>query len=193
MQVLDNGRVRLLTYQDSGLLRLGADRAFTFKVDGNLKGALPLLEAKLGRKLVMGFAETPEKVLARFAVKHLRPIKGDEGTLTFGENEVSFQSNEKGESRTWRYDDIESISTSDAFHLSLTTWERQRFHYATRRVFNFQLKEPLAEDTYNLLWRRVARSATALRTQPGAMVSASRPPADSGMKLPGQCNKAGEL
>lgn len=156
LHLLDTGRVRILTYQDSPW-RLGADRAFSFKVDGDLRQAAALLGGKLERRLVTGFAGASGKVLARFSVKHLRPWRGDEGTLVFAEDSVSYQSGAKGESRTWTYDDIESIATSDVFHLSLTTYEHQELHYASRRVFNFQLKEPLREETYNLLWKRVNR------------------------------------
>lgn len=144
----------MLTYQDSAR-RLGADRAFSFQVDGDLKSASEFLAGKLDRRLVSSFARPTGNVLAQLAVKHLRPISGDEGTLTFGEDAVTYQSNDKRESRSWSYRDIESIATSDVFHLTLTTYEGQRLHYATRRVFNFQLKQPLPEDTYDKLWRRV--------------------------------------
>jgi len=157
LRLADDGRVRLLSYQDGTRWQLGADRAFNFDVDGNLKELVALLVGRLDQRLVVGFAETPGKILAEFPAKHLRPIRGDDAVLIFGEETVVFRSEEKGESRTWRYADIESINRLDSYHLTITTYERRKFHYATRRAFNFQLKRPMGDDTYNTLWRRLNR------------------------------------
>jgi hypothetical protein len=35
------------------------------------------------------------------------------------------------------------------------TFERARTHYGNRKGFNFQLKQPLAEERYTQLWRRL--------------------------------------
>jgi hypothetical protein len=156
LQLLDKGRVQLITYKDS-LLRAGADRAYSFRVEGDLKPVAALIDGKLERRLVLGWAQPVTAVLAKFAVKHLGTLRGDEGTLSFGEDRVVYESNDTAESRTWTYGDIESIATPDVFHLSLTTYERKGLQYAGWRVFNFQLKEPLREDIYNLLWQRVNR------------------------------------
>jgi hypothetical protein len=157
LRLLENGRVDLLTYENGPKVKLGADRTFHFQAEGDLREAAEFLRARLDQRLVSGFAGKPGKLLAQFAVKHPRPFGGDNGTLFFGEDQVVFQSEDKAESRAWRYKDIESISTSGPFQLSITTYERQKLHYATRRTFNFQLKQPISEETYNRLWRRVNR------------------------------------
>ena len=87
------------------------------------------------------------------AVKHLEILKGSQGRLQFSDNGVVFRaSNDRG-SRSWRYEDLESISSGSLYDLTLTTYEQQRFHYASRRVYNFQLKDSLPRDTYDALWR----------------------------------------
>jgi hypothetical protein len=155
LRLLDSGRIDLLSYEDGSKWKLGADRAFYFRVAGGPQNAAGFLAAKLDRRLVVGLPEKPAGILAEFPVKHLRPLGGDNGTLVFGEETVTFTSQDKAESRAWRYQDVESIATSGRDQLSITTYERQRFHYATRRVFNFQLKQPISEDTFNVLWRKV--------------------------------------
>lgn len=155
LRLLGSGRIDLLSYEDGSKLKLGADRVFHFQVDGGLQDVARFLAAKLDRRLVVGLPEKPAGILAEFAVKHLRPLRGDNGTLAFGPETVTFTSEDKDESRAWRYQDIESIATSGRDQLSITTYERHRFHYATGRVFNFQFKQPMSEETFNMLWRKV--------------------------------------
>jgi hypothetical protein len=77
--------------------------------------------------------------------------------LIVGEDRIVFRSDRKGESRTWRYADIDNISTTGPFQLTVTTFERSRANYGNRKGFNFQLKEQLEETRYNELWRQLNR------------------------------------
>ncbi len=157
LRLQDGGGVRVLSYQDQTKWLGGGDRAFNFHVEGSLNEAVEMLMPRLDQRLVIGFAYTPSRILAEFPVKHQRPLGGDDGTLYFGESTVVFRSSRPGESRTWRYSDIESISTSGPFQLTVSTYEQQKFHYANARAFNFQLKRRLDEEIYNTLWRRLNR------------------------------------
>jgi len=158
LRLLEGGRVDVLSYADSSKWKLGADRAFHFQAEGELKEAARLLAAKLDQRLVVGIPEKPANILAEFPVKHQRPLGGDSGTVVFGDDKVVFRSENEAESRTWRWEDIESISTTGHLQLTVTTYERQKFHYATRRVLNFQLKQPISEETFNVLWRKVNKA-----------------------------------
>ena len=75
--------------------------------------------------------------------------------LRFGPGHIVYKTDKKDNSRTWRYQDIDNISTSDPYQLTLTTYELARTHYGGRKGFNFQLKQPLDEKRFNLLWRRL--------------------------------------
>lgn len=50
--------------------------------------------------------------------------------------------------RTWRYSDIQFISSANPFQLTNTTLEKQ---------FHFQLKQAITESTYNQLWLEIER------------------------------------
>ena len=50
--------------------------------------------------------------------------------------------------RTWRYKDIQFISSAGPFQLSITTLEKQ---------FDFQLKQGITESNYNQLWLDIER------------------------------------
>src|SRR5207302_1412618 len=91
-------------------------------------------------------------------VKHLLRFGGDEGVLQAGPDEIVYQSGNQAESRTWRYQDIENISSSGPFQLTITTFERAKTHYGNLKGFNFELKQRLEEAQYNDLWRRLNQS-----------------------------------
>lgn len=142
---LSPGGVRLLTYRDSRL-RLGGDVGYSFE------GAVPaaelytMVKTKMGQRLVAEIAQ-PAGGLS-LAVKHLRSVRGSEGTLEFGADAVVYRTAVKRESRTWRYADIASIGSSGPFQFTLATLEKN---------FNFQLKEPLEETAYNRLWLEIEK------------------------------------
>ena len=91
------------------------------------------------------------------AVKHLGRITGSEGTLAFGEDSVVYTTEAKDDSRTWRYADIDSVSSRGPFQLTISTFEKERSQYGDRREFNFVLKQAITEAKYNELWLRIER------------------------------------
>lgn len=158
-QVSADRRLKLYTYEDRSNWRLGVDRVFELRwLDETISGEqiynfltshtrrpirASLVPAEIG---IVGF-DLP--------AKHLGIMKGNQGRLLFSAAMVVFKTDGEAASRTWRYDDLESISSAGPYDLTLTTYEQQRFHYASRRVYNFQLKEPLPRDVYDSLWRFV--------------------------------------
>jgi hypothetical protein len=147
-------RVRVLTYTDNPR-RLGADFAYTFDAlaGQNFTGSYPLLRDRLDQRFIAELADAAVQPLWSVPVKLLGTITGSEGTLTIGRDRIVYSTGRKGASRTWRYGDIDNISTSGPFALTFTTFERALEHYGNRKDFNFQLKEPLDERKYNELWR----------------------------------------
>lgn len=160
-QVEENRRLNVLTYEDRKW-RFGADRVFVF--DWQESRPTPeevyrFLETRVRRPIAAWLSlADPGDVRFAFPVKHLGIVNGTQGRLLFTDDRVFLmadQTDENQGNRTWRYLDLESISSSGQYDLTLTTYERQRFHYASRRVYRFQLREPLPSETYNALWRFV--------------------------------------
>ncbi len=152
-------QLKVLTYKDN-IWKLGADREYEFELtsDATLDRAYTFLKDRLDQRLVAGIEGTPSTLVWELPVKHLGRLTGDEGMLQVGESEIAYKSAKQGKSRVWRYSDIENISTSGPFQLSITTFERARSHYGNRKEFNFQLKEKLSESRYNEFWERLNRS-----------------------------------
>jgi len=152
-------RLKLLTYEDRSNWKLGADRTFEFAwADESISGQR-LYSFLIGHlKRPIAAALVPAEigtVQYSFPVKHLGVLKGMQGQLLFSENNVAFQSSSGRGDRSWRYQDLESISSAGPYDIALTTYEQKRFHYASRAVYNFQLKAALPRDSYDQLWRFV--------------------------------------
>jgi hypothetical protein len=144
-------RIRILSYKDSRL-RLGAD------VEFNFTGKLPAEElyrqwsAKLDQRFVAAMAQGDAQGDAvpgqSFGVKRLALVTGSEGILTFAAETIVYATPSKDQSRTWRYSDVQTVASSGAFQLTITTLETQ---------FNFQLKQPITEAGYNELWLQIEK------------------------------------
>jgi hypothetical protein len=108
--------------------------------------------------LVAAIPDRISNALWEIPVKHLLRFGGDEGVLQAGPGEIVYKSANQAESRTWRYQDIENISSAGPFQLTITTFERAKTHYGDRKGFNFELKQRLEEGRYNDLWLRLNQS-----------------------------------
>jgi len=137
------GRLHILTYKDSKL-RLGADVSYTFTGKIPIEAVFPQWRAKLDQRFVAAVGQTSD--LPSLPAKHLAAIRGSEGALTFASDSIVYAA--PNDSRTWRYSDIQFISSSGPFQLTVTTFEKQ---------FNFQLKQPMPESRYNQLWLDIER------------------------------------
>jgi hypothetical protein len=152
---LGRDTLRILTYEDSAL-RLGADRAYSFSLaPGNSFASLrEALRLHLDTRLVV--TDPPEQEPAWAApAKLLRLTTGTHGTLEFHEDAVVFRARQPGRGRQWRLADIDNVTSTDAYSLTLTTFERSRLHYGGRRDFQFQLKQPIDPARVESLWRRI--------------------------------------
>ncbi|MGA3017136.1 MAG: hypothetical protein ABSF62_08455 [Bryobacteraceae bacterium] len=149
----------VLTYQDNKW-KLGADREYRFDLvsDKTFEDPYQFLKGRLDQRFVAEIPDRISAVLWEIPVKHLLRFSGDEGVLQVGPDEIVYRSAKKSESRTWRYQDIENVSNSGPFQLTITTFERAKMHYGDRKGFNFELKQPLEEARYNDLWLRLNQS-----------------------------------
>lgn len=149
----------VLTYKDNKW-KLGADREYQFDLvsDKTFDAAYDALKNRLDQRFVAVIPDHVSNVLWNISVKHLLRFGGDEGVIQVGPDEIVYKSAKPGESRTWRYQDIDSISSSGPFQLTITSFERAKTHYGSLKGFNFELKQQLPEARYNDLWLRLNQS-----------------------------------
>lgn len=149
----------VLTYKDNKW-KLGADREYQFDLltEKTFEDAYNLLKDRLDQRFVAAIPDPPAALLWQVPAKHLLRFGGSDGVLEFGQDAIVYDSAKENESRTWRYQDIENISTSGPFQLTITTFERAKTHYGNLKGFNFQLKQRLEEARYNEVWLRLNQS-----------------------------------
>jgi len=153
---LSADKLTLVTHVDRKW-RLGLDKEYEFTLTPgqSFNGAYELLKDRLDQRFVAAVADQQIQPLWEIPVKLLGRLTGSEGVLEVGADHIVYKTTNKGQSRTWRYRDIENISSSGPFQLTLTTYERAKTHYGNLKGFNFQLKQTLDEKRFNLLWRRL--------------------------------------
>ena len=149
----------VLTYKDNKW-KLGADRQYEFDLvqDKTFVGAYELLKNRLDQRFVAEISDKVSQPLWEIPAKHLLRFGGDEGVLQVGAHAIVYKSEKEGESRTWRYEDIDNISSSGPFQLTVTTFERAKTDYGDRKGFQFELKQRLDDGRYNDLWLQLNES-----------------------------------
>ncbi|MGD0873110.1 MAG: hypothetical protein ABSB88_26495 [Bryobacteraceae bacterium] len=148
---LSPDHVTVLTYEDSRYF-FGADLSYEFTGKIPAVELYDLLKGRLDQRLVAALAETSWPVQYSVPAKHLlRGVfqnRGSQGTLSFGADAIAWSTASTDDSRTWRYRDIATISSSGPFDFTITTLEK---------TFHFQLKQVLAESQYNELWIEIEK------------------------------------
>ncbi|HVW86510.1 MAG TPA: hypothetical protein VHB50_17610 [Bryobacteraceae bacterium] len=148
--VLSPETLKIVTYEDQRW-ELGRDRVYVFDrlPPEFARDWYPVFASHLDRRFVAALADEKVKPDWRIPAKLIHGRGGSEGVLLAAASTVVYMSNRPGESRTWRIGDIENVSSSDPFDLTITTRER---------AFRFQLKQVLSEARFTDLWRRVNRA-----------------------------------
>ena len=137
--------IHILTYQD---------HSYDFR--GEIPAAVyALWKNRLDQRFVAEIADQQVQPEWRVPARYLTRMAGSQGVIEISRDRIVFKSDREDDSRTWRFSDIENISSSGPFQLTITTFERARFHYGDRKGFNFQLKEALSEARYDDLWRKI--------------------------------------
>lgn len=146
----------LVTYHDRKWF-LGVDKEFEFFLPKgkSFDAAYTVLKDKLDRRFVAAIADSKTGLVWELPVKLLGVMRGSDGVLQVGADRIVFKTDRPRQSRTWRYQDIENVSTSDRYQLTLTTYERAKTHYGSMKGFNFQLKQPLDDKQFEMLWKRL--------------------------------------
>ncbi len=156
---LSSGSLRILTYEDEGW-KLGRDREFIFDQlpDGFAQSMYEGWRKQLDQRLVARMASSQGPELWRMPAKLSGSIHGSEGVVIVQPESIVFESSKPGQSRTWRFADLENLASAGPFDLSVVTREHHGTWNAGAREFRFQLKEALPEPRFNELWRRLNSS-----------------------------------
>jgi hypothetical protein len=151
--------LRIKTYEDRRW-DFGRDREFVFdRLPKDLAAQLyPIFSRRLDQRFVAALADDQVKVSWEVPAKLLLWRGGSQGSIVVGSGSVIFRADLPQQSRTWRITDIDNVSSSGPFDLTITTFERATTSYASHKDFHFALKRPISEADYNALWTKVNQS-----------------------------------
>jgi hypothetical protein len=158
---LQPDRVRILSYRDSKW-QAGRDE------DNEFLGKIPAevqaqFRQRLGAKFVSAVGAPVAEAVWRIPVKLQERMRGSEGQLALTRDGLVFTSNERGASRSWPLDLLDSVSSSNPYELTVYTLERAGWTRGPRE-FRFQLKTPIPDQQYQALWRAVNATRMTIYT-----------------------------
>ena len=169
-EILSPTRVRIWTYQNRKLL-LGQEESLIFKIiDGEIDQKVSdFLRERIGRPLVTSLTkeENESAPLAQIPVKHLHRWSGCQGFLKVYADRLVYEAQDGHDSRSWRWTDIRAVGRPDIDRFEVLTFEPQIG--GPKRSYNFILKEPLTDKTYDLVWSRVFRPTPLIRVSGGGI------------------------
>jgi hypothetical protein len=147
-EIVSPAELRIHSYEDEGVLKLGHDRDFTFRLtSGQLtKELYEFLIMKSPRTVVTHVVFSGTEVIQEIPVRHRHRLGGCQGTLTIAQDKIIYRTDQPGDSRTWPLKDVESFASNDPFQLRVST---------AFETFTFDLKLPLKEATYEHIWKAV--------------------------------------
>ncbi|MGH9628039.1 MAG: hypothetical protein ACRD7E_06830 [Bryobacteraceae bacterium] len=139
-ELYDHARYRPLSHKTYVFKLLGATH------DENLTR---FLAEKLKRPVVGTYAGRSRPLFTMPAF-HRHRLGGCHGTIQIGPDGIRFISEKLSDSRTWLYRDIETIGSADPFHFRVSSFAE---------TYNFELKDRLSEEAYELAWQQLYRSS----------------------------------
>ena len=154
--------IRITTY-DLLKRRLTGRRTHIFRLpDGKHDEALTRFLVDTLARPVVGAYGAAEAGGFEIPAYHRHRLGGCHGKLEIGSGSIRFVTANKTDSRTWLYRDIDTIGSMAPFHFRVST---------LLETYNFDLKERLPADAYQLAWYRLYGLKADTSTEP----SSSRP------------------
>jgi len=148
-------QVVVLTYEDQGRLKFGADRRFDFEIrDGSVtQEMVAFLLSRTDRSIVTAvLPQLPPTPLFQVPVKHQRYGRGSDGTLRMYDDALVYMTDREGETRYWRFKDLFAVLPLDRYRYQVLAYEGGG---GDLRSFTFQLKADLPDTFARTLWARV--------------------------------------
>jgi hypothetical protein len=136
----------LTGYENRGRRRHG-DRRFRF----DLASAVPpevaaTLAQRVAKPARNGDPLPRTSAFATLPARHHTRTGGSNGTLRFRDGGIDYVTRAPGESRSWRWADVQTLANPDRYHLRVAGF---------RETFEFALEQPLSAQLFDQLWDHV--------------------------------------
>lgn len=173
--------LRLKTYANRGW-RLPGVKTFRFTLTSPVPPAVAAeLAARVGKPSRNGDPNRRLPAFATIPARHLTLLGGSNGVLRFGRDGIDYVTPSGPGSRSWRWNDIQTLANPDAYHFQV---------YGYLETFNFELKEPMSQALFNRLWDYVYGRGLQLGIHSRRGTEHARPGAANEMSSGGRQNAA---
>jgi len=155
LQIPSPKRIIVLTYEDQGWLKFGADRSFDFELrDGIVSPEIVAFVLDHTDRVVVTAVLPPvsKPLLFRQLVKHERHARGSDGVLLMYDDALVYGTERGTDSRYWRFRDIFAVLPLDRDRLQILAYEGGPGEV---RPFTFEMKSEMSDDFARALWARV--------------------------------------
>lgn len=133
----------LRSYENKSWYRPGEkDYAFRLAEPVPLAVAASLAQ-HVGKPSRNGLAGRDAGVFATIPARHPMHFGGSNGLLHFADDGIDYTTEKPGDSRHWRWSDIQTLANPDTYHLRVDGY---------RETYDFLLKEPLSRSLFDKLW-----------------------------------------
>lgn len=159
IQILSPTRVRVVTYEDQGWFKLGADRTYDFEVTGEpvSEDLVAYLLDRVSEPLVMAVVpEVDSDPLFQVPVKLRQRIRGSHGSLELLGDRLVYRTDRTDHTRVWRLGDLYLVFQPDRHRLTVQAYEGGGDQ---TRAFEFDLKRPLPPGALEVIWKGMYRSS----------------------------------
>ncbi|HUY12289.1 MAG TPA: hypothetical protein VMX16_01500 [Terriglobia bacterium] len=147
----------ILTGYSSRHWCLPGTRVFRFDLNHDMPPTIAFRLAKsVGKpsRNVNPLAHTP--AFASLAAQHSRRGSGTNGVLRFRNSGIDYVTARPGDSRSWRWADIQTVASPDPYHFRVAGF---------REIYDFDLERPMSRRLFDHIWERVY--ARGLQLSPG--------------------------
>ena len=129
-------RLTIKTYLNRSLHRPG-ERTYRFRLAQAIPPAVAAQFAQAVARPLQNADPAPDApAIATIPARHRAIASGTNGVLRIRQNGIDYVTSSKGDSRSWRWADLQTLSNPDPYHL---------FVFGFRDTYTFDLKAPLSE------------------------------------------------
>ena len=75
----------------------------------------------------------------RFPVRHGRLLRDRTGELIFGETGIAYRTRDKGDARTWKYEDIQQLGLLSPTELTILTYQDSKWKLGKDLFYRFEI------------------------------------------------------
>ncbi len=158
---LQQHRVILIGY-DNRKWHVPGTRRFDFKLGSDLPPAVAAsLADEIGKPARNGIPDPDAPAVAVIPVRRDEHFGGSNGLLRIRQQGIDYVTAQPGQSRSWRWADLQTLSNPDPYHL---------FVFGYRDSYAFDLKAPLSREMFNHISDEIwTHNESEIKVRPAAL------------------------